>query len=43
LIARSYAQEHHDSPLRTILGYCRQRTTDEFLTEIAGMRQRPAQ
>ena len=36
-------QERHDNSLRAIRGYCRQRTTDEFLAEIAGMKQRAAQ
>ena len=35
-------QERHDNSLRAIRGYCRQRTTDEFLAEIAGMKQRAA-
>ena len=31
----TYTQERHDFTLRAIQGYCRQRTTDEFLAEIA--------
>ena len=31
----TYTQERHDNSLRAIKGYCRQRTTDEFLAEIA--------
>jgi len=30
------SRERHDNSLRAIRGYCRQRTTDEFLREIAG-------
>jgi ureidoacrylate peracid hydrolase len=30
----TYTQERHDFTLRAIKGYCRQRTTDEFLKEI---------
>jgi ureidoacrylate peracid hydrolase len=30
----TYTQERHDFTLRTNQGYCRQRTTDEFLAEI---------
>lgn len=30
----TYTQERHDFTLRAIKGYCRQRTTDEFLREI---------
>ncbi len=30
----TYTQERHDSTLRAIKGYCRQRTTAEFLAEI---------
>jgi len=29
------SQERHDNSLRAIRGYCRQRTVDEFLAEIA--------
>ena len=36
------SQERHDNSLRAIRGYCRQRTTDEFLAEIAGGRKRAA-
>ena len=32
----TYTQERHDNSLRAIKGYCRQRTTAEFLAEIAG-------
>lgn len=31
----TYSQERHDNTLRAIKGYCRQRTTDELLAEIA--------
>lgn len=31
----TYTQERHDNSLRAIKGYCRQRTTAEFLAEIA--------
>ena len=35
----TYSQERHDNSLRAIRGYCRQRTTAEFLEEIgAGVR-----
>jgi ureidoacrylate peracid hydrolase len=30
----TYTQERHDNTLRAIKGYCRQRTTAEFLAEI---------
>jgi len=30
----TYSRERHDFALRSIKGYCRQRTTDEFLAEI---------
>ena len=30
----TYTQDRHDNTLRAIKGYCRQRTTDEFLREI---------
>jgi ureidoacrylate peracid hydrolase len=30
----TYSQERHDNSLRAIRGYCRQRTTAEFLAEI---------
>jgi ureidoacrylate peracid hydrolase len=30
----TYTQERHDNSLKAIHGYCRQRTTDEFLKEI---------
>jgi ureidoacrylate peracid hydrolase len=32
----TYSQERHDFALRSIKGYCRQRTTEEFLKEIGG-------
>jgi len=32
----TYSQERHDNSLRAIQGYCRQRTTAEFLKEIGG-------
>jgi ureidoacrylate peracid hydrolase len=31
----TYSQERHDNSLRAIKGYCRQRTTDQVLTELA--------
>ena len=31
----TYTQDRHDFTLQAIKGYCRQRTTDEFLREIA--------
>jgi len=31
----TYTQERHDNSLRAIKGYCRQRTTNEFLAELA--------
>ena len=35
----TYSQERHENSLRAIRGYCRQRTTAEFLEEIgAGVR-----
>ena len=33
----TYSQERHDSSLRAIKGYCRQRTTDQLAAEIAGL------
>jgi ureidoacrylate peracid hydrolase len=33
----TYSQERHDSTLRAIKGYCRQRTTDQLVAEIAGL------
>jgi ureidoacrylate peracid hydrolase len=33
----AYSQERHDGALRAIRGYCRQRTTDELLAELASM------
>ncbi|MBN8890769.1 MAG: cysteine hydrolase [Rhodospirillales bacterium] len=32
----TYSQERHDATLRANQGYCRQRTTEAFLAEIAG-------
>jgi ureidoacrylate peracid hydrolase len=32
----TYSQERHDNSLRTIKGYCRQRTVDELIAELAG-------
>ena len=32
----TYSQVRHENSLRAIAGYCRQRTTAEFLTEIKG-------
>ena len=32
----TYTQDRHDNSLRAIKGYCRQRTTAEFLAEIGG-------
>jgi ureidoacrylate peracid hydrolase len=37
------SQERHDNTLRAIKGYCRQRTTAEFLAEIAGKHAAAAQ
>ncbi|HXV25286.1 MAG TPA: isochorismatase family cysteine hydrolase [Alphaproteobacteria bacterium] len=34
----TYTQERHEFALRSIKGYCRQRTTDEFLAEIGRQR-----
>jgi ureidoacrylate peracid hydrolase len=31
----TYSQERHDNSLRAIKGYCRQRTTDQVITELA--------
>lgn len=31
----TYSQERHDNTLRAIKGYCRQRTTDQMLAELA--------
>ena len=31
----TYTRERHEFALKSIKGYCRQRTTDEFLAEIA--------
>ena len=31
----TYSQERHDNSLRTIKGYCRQRTTDQVIAELA--------
>ena len=33
----TYSQERHDSTLRAIKGYCRQRTTDQLLAELDGV------
>lgn len=33
----TYTQERHDNSLRTIKGYCRQRTTEQFIAEIEGL------
>ena len=33
----TYSQERHDNTLRAIKGYCRQRTTDQLVAEIAGL------
>jgi nicotinamidase-related amidase len=38
----TYSQERHDNSLAAIRGYCRQRTTDELLGEIAGLGQKRA-
>ncbi|MGY4157897.1 ureidoacrylate peracid hydrolase [Bradyrhizobium sp. USDA 4461] len=35
----TYTQEHHDSTLRAIKGYCRQLSTDALIEEIGGTRQ----
>lgn len=34
----TYSQERHDATLRANAGYCRQRTTEQFLAEIGGSR-----
>jgi ureidoacrylate peracid hydrolase len=34
----TYTQARHDNSLETIKGYCRQRTTDEMVAELAGQR-----
>jgi ureidoacrylate peracid hydrolase len=34
----TYSQERHDNTLRAIKGYCRQRTTDQLLTELGEVR-----
>ena len=31
----TYSQERHDNSLRAIKGYCRQRTTDQVISELA--------
>jgi ureidoacrylate peracid hydrolase len=36
----THSQERHDSTLRAIKGYCRQRTTDQLVAELAGARGR---
>jgi ureidoacrylate peracid hydrolase len=33
----TYSQERHDGTLRAIKGYCRQRTTDQLVAEVAGL------
>lgn len=33
----TYSEERHDSSIAHIRGYCRLRTTDEFMTELAGL------
>ena len=35
----THSQERHDNTLRAIRGYCRQRTTDELLAELGGVRR----
>jgi ureidoacrylate peracid hydrolase len=37
------SQARHDATLRAIKGYCRRRTTDQVLAEIAALRQRAAE
>ena len=32
----TYSRERHDFSIKSIKGYCRQRTTEEFVAEIAG-------
>jgi ureidoacrylate peracid hydrolase len=39
----TYTQERHDASLRAIKGYCRQRTTDQVLAEIAALRRQAAE
>jgi ureidoacrylate peracid hydrolase len=34
----TYTAERHTNSLRAITGYCRQRTTEEFLAEVKGKR-----
>ena len=34
----TYSQDRHDNSLRAIKGYCRQRTTEEFIAEISAPR-----
>ena len=36
----THSQQRHDSTLRAIKGYCRQRTTDQLVAELAGARGR---
>jgi ureidoacrylate peracid hydrolase len=36
------SQERHDTTLRAIKGYCRQRTTDQLLAELASLGPAPA-
>ena len=35
----TYSQERHDNSLKAIKGYCRIRTTDELLAELAELDQ----
>jgi len=37
------SQERHDASLRAIKGYCRQRTTDRVLAEVAALRKQAAE
>ncbi|MSP82460.1 MAG: cysteine hydrolase [Alphaproteobacteria bacterium] len=39
----THTQERHDASIRAIKGYCRQRTTDQLLTEIDGLRRQAAE
>ena len=34
----TYSDARHQNSLKAIKGYCRQRTTDEFLAEIAALK-----
>jgi len=38
----TYSQEPHDNALAAISGYCRQRTNDKLLEEIADLRRKRA-